>query len=439
MRKPDIDLKLCSDRRKKLAELTKGTAVIIPAHPELIRNNDVHYDYRQDSNLYYLTGFEEPESVLVFRPGMDPETVVFVRPKDELRETWDGFRYGPEGAKREFGFDKTYLTTEIENVLPDLLVPVDKVYYSLLQNTEFDVVFNRCLDKTRSKLGRSGLGLKPVHDTREVLGEVRLIKTAKDVELQRKACEISADGHIAAMRFTKPGVSERQVEAVLRHAFLMQGSPRMGYNPIVASGAGATTLHYVFNDQICRDGDLLLVDAGTEWNYFTGDITRTYPVNGKFTDTQRLLYSSVLTAQKEILKMIRPGVPFKELQETTIGILTEACIEMGLIKNKKETAIESLEYKKYYPHGVSHWLGMDVHDWGAYTVRNESRPLTAGMMFTVEPGLYIPANDESAPKEFRGLGVRIEDNVLVTETGHLNLTSKCPKEISDLESIIGRG
>lgn len=438
MRRPTLDIKIFADRRKKLGDIARGSAVIIPSHPEMVRNDDVHYEYRQDTNLFYLTGFEEPESVLVFRPGMTPETVVFVRPKDPLSEIWDGFRYGPEAAQNEFGFDKTYLYSEIEKVLPDLLLPVDRVYYRLLQNTDFDVIFGRCLEATRKKMGRSGLGLKPVMDPRELLGELRLFKSPKDVEWQKKACEISSEGHIAAMKFTKPGVNERQIEAVLRHSFMMSGSPRMGYNAIVASGAGSTTLHYNFNDQECRDGDFLLIDAGTEWNYFSGDITRTFPINGRFTDSQRTFYSCVLAAQKEVLKMIRPGLPFKELQEAAIGLLTGACIELGLIKTSKEAAIESLEYKKYYPHGVSHWLGMDVHDLGAYTVRGDSRPLAPGMVFTVEPGLYVPLNDETAPAEFRGMGVRIEDNVLVTETGHFNMTAKCPKEIDDLESIIGK-
>lgn len=426
------------ERRKKLAEQTKGSAVVIPAHPHYLRNHDVHHPYRPDSNLFYLTGYEEPESVLVFRPGQTPETVMFVLPKDPLRETWDGFLYGPQGAKEAFRFDACYSIKELETVLPDLLTPVDRVYYQLMHNHEFDNVFSKCLDSARSKLGRSGLGLKPIVDPSEVLGEMRAIKSNKEFEWIKKACEISSEGHIAAMKFTKPGVNERQIEAVLHHSFMMAGSPRMGYNPIVATGSGATTLHYVFNDQECKSGDFVLIDAGAEYNMYTGDITRTFPVNGKFTDSQKKFYSAVLHVQKEILKLIRPGFIFKELQNTTISLLTDALFELGLLKNiTKQEAVEKLEYKKYYPHGVSHWLGMDVHDIGAYTLRGESRPLEPGMCFTVEPGLYVPANDESAPEEFRGMGVRIEDNVIVTETGYFNMTLKAPKEITEIEALVG--
>lgn len=436
MRKPLIDPSIFANRRRQVAEKIKGAAMIIPAHPSYVRNNDVHYDYRQDSNLFYLTGYEEPESVLVFRPGQTPETVMFVMSKDPLRETWDGFRFGPEGAQKEFGFDKVYPIEDIDTVLPDLLSPVDRVYYRLYFNTAFDQTFSKALDAARAKQGRSGLGLKPIVDTQEVLGEMRLIKSPKEIEWQKKACELSAEGHKAAMKYTKPGVNERQIEAVIRHAFMFNGSPRMGYNAIVATGSGATTLHYNFNDQECKDGDLLLIDAGAEYNYYTGDITRTIPVNGKFSDAQKLFYNCVLTAQKEVLKMIKPGTIFKELQETTIKLLTEAMFELKLLKGSREEAIETLAFKKYYPHGVSHWLGMDVHDAGAYTVKGESRALVPGMCFTVEPGLYVPANDESAPLELRGLGVRIEDNVVVTETGHFNMTLMAPKEVSDIEALM---
>lgn len=436
MRKPIIDVRVCAERRKKLAEKTKGAAIVIPSHPEFLRNHDVPAEYRQDTNLFYYTGFEEPESVFVFRPGQNPETVMFVRPKDPLRETWDGFRYGPELAKKEFGFDKVHLISELPSVLPELLLPVDRVFYTLKKDLEFDNVFLTALDVAKQKLGRSGLGLKPVVDLMDVVGEQRLFKQPIDIEWQKRACEISSIGHIAAMKFTKPGVTERQVEATIRHAFMMEDSPRLGYNAIVATGHGATTLHYNFNDQVCQDGELLLIDMGAEYNYYTGDITRTFPVNGKFSDAQKTFYNCVLYAQKEILKMIKPGLAFKELQNKTIEILTDAMFELGLLAGSKQEAISTLAFKKYYPHGVSHWLGMDVHDAGSYTVKGESRLLEPGMVFTVEPGLYVPAHDESAPPQWRGMGVRIEDNVLVTETGHFNMTLKAPKEVSDIEAVM---
>lgn len=436
MRTPSIDIEICRKRRQDLAGAFKNSALVLPALPEYLRNIDVNYEYRQETNFYFLTGFEEPESVFVFRPGQSPETVLFVRPKDPLRETWDGFRFGPEGAAKAFGIDKCYLISELPAVLPDLLLPVEKVYYKLQFNNEFDGVFLNALEAARVKLGRSGLGLKPVLDPIEVLGEYRLIKKGVELEFQKKACEITTDGHIAAMKFVKPGVNERQVEATIRHSFMMNGSPRLGYNSIVATGAGATTLHYNFNDQPCLDGQLLLIDMGAEYQHYTGDITRTFPVNGKFTDSQKAFYGVVLTAQKEILRLVRPGFLFKDLQSRTIELLTAGMFELGLLKGSKEEAIEKLTFKKYYPHGVSHWLGMDVHDVGAYTVGGVSRPLQAGMVFTVEPGLYVPFDDESAPEEFRGMGVRIEDNIVVTETGYFNMTQRCPKEVEDIESLM---
>lgn len=439
MRKPPFDMNVFKQRRQKLASLAQGSAIVIPANPEYVRNNDVHHPYRQDSNLFYLTGFEEPESILVMRPGQTPETVLFVRPKDIERETWDGFRYGPEGAAREFNIDKTYLISDFDKMIGDLLKPVERVYYRWNLNREFDNRMIGILDGVRASMGRTGRGTLPVHDSWELLGEMRVIKTEFDIKLMREACEISAQAHVAAMKFTKPGVTERQIHGVLLHSFYMQNADREGYGTIVGSGPAATTLHYTFNDQVCRDGDLVLIDAGAEKQYYTGDITRTFPVNGKFTPVQKRVYQAVLNIEKEIIANVKPGIPFKSMQERTIESLTDAMIEFGLLKGSRSHLIDTLAFKKYYPHGVSHYLGLDVHDAGLHIVRGEPRKLEAGMSFTVEPGLYIPADDDSAPKEFRGIGIRIEDNIVVTSTGSENLTASCPKEIADLEALIGRG
>lgn len=438
MRKPEFDMSLFTERRQTLAKRAQGSAIIIPAHPEFVRNNDVHHLYRQDSNLFYLTGFEEPETILVIRPGLTPETILFVRPKDLERETWDGFRYGQEGAEKHFNVDKAYLLSEFNKVIIDLLKPVDRIYYRWNISREFDEKMLHVLDSVRASQGRTGRGALPVLDSWELIGEQRVIKTERDMELMRKACEISSQGHIAAMKFTKPGVNERQIQAVLYHSFLMQGAQREGYGTIVGSGNGATTLHYVFNDQPCRDGDLVLIDAGAEYQYYTGDITRTWPVNGKFTPVQAKVYQGVLNLEKALIDYVKPGVPFKSLQEKTVEFLTDMMIDLGLLKGTRQQLVDSLAYKKYYPHGVSHYLGIDVHDTGLHIVGGEPRKLEAGMAFTIEPGLYIPADDETAPKELRGIGVRIEDNVVVTQTGCENLTASCPKEIADLEAIIGR-
>ncbi|MEQ1876056.1 MAG: aminopeptidase P N-terminal domain-containing protein [Bdellovibrionia bacterium] len=439
MRKPTLDQEIFKKRRDKLGTQTNGAAIIVPAHPEMLRNHDVHYPYRQDSHLYYLTGFDEPESVLVLRPGMNPEYVLFVRKRDVVRETWDGFRYGPDGAEREFKVDKSYTIDEIDKVLPMLLDEVDRVYYRMFQNQEFDSHLKQALENVRVKQGRSGLGLLPIIDSSEILGEMRLKKEPIELEWLRKACDISAEGHLAGMKFAHTGANEREVQAVIEYTYRMHGAQREGYGSIVAAGGNATTLHYVFNDQPMHDGDLLLVDSGAEFNYYTGDITRTYPVNGKFTDVQAKFYEKVLSANKAIIKMIRPGVAFKTLQDTTIELMTEAMLDLGIIRGSANHIIEQQLFKKYYPHGVSHWLGMDVHDVGLYKVKNESRRLEAGMCFTVEPGLYVPVDDQDAPKQFRGLGVRIEDNIVVTDIGCEVMTTKAPKEIKDLEEVIGKG
>lgn len=439
MRRLTLDKNIFKTRRSELAKLMPGAVLVIPSHPEQIRNYDVHYDYRQDSSLFYLTGFEEPESCLVFRPGQSPETVLFVRPKDASRETWDGFRFGPALTESEFGVDKAFLISDLDKELPELLKFADKIYYRMFSNPEFDGHIQQALQAVRSSRGRSGMGLLPIYDSGELLGELRVRKTGAEIEWLKKACDITAQAHINAMRFTRPGVTERQIQGVLMYSFLTENSVRVGYNPIVATGNNAVTLHYVFNDQPCQDGDMILIDAGTEFNYHTGDITRTFPVNGRFTSAQRKLYEAVLSVQKDLVAMVRPGLLYKDLQDTTVSRLTDIMLEFGLLKGDKTDIITNLKYKKYYPHGVSHFLGMDVHDAGLYMVKGESRPLEPGMALTIEPGLYVPQDDTSAPAEFRGIGIRIEDDILVTEDGNINMTARAPKEISEMESIIGTG
>lgn len=441
MRKPADNMEIFSRRRRLLAEKAKGAAIVIPSHPEMIRNNDVHHPYRPDTNLYYLTGWEEPESVFVFLPGQTPETVMFVRSKDLERETWDGFRYGPEGCEREFRIDKTYLISEFDKEIADLLKSSDRIYYRFGIDKEFDAKFLSSLETVRRAHGRSGRGNMPLLDSWELIGELRAIKTSDDIELMRRAGKVTAQAHIDVMKATKPGVTEKQLLGVFLGSIYRQNADREGYGSIIASGANACTLHYTFNDQTCRDGDLLLIDAGAEVRYYTGDITRTYPVNGKFTAAQRKVYDRVLEIQKELCATSKPGVLFKSLQDRTIDFLTDAMIDLKLIKVSRSEAIERLLFKKYYPHGVSHYLGMDVHDTGLYQTATasdgaqalQSRKLEPGIAFTIEPGLYIPADDKDAPEELRGIGIRIEDDVVVTATGIENLTIDAPKEVADLE------
>lgn len=438
MRKPTENPEIFKRRRDKVIGQLNGAALLVAAHPEQIRNDDVHHDYRPDSNMYYLTGFSEPESFLLIRPGMTPETVMFVREKNVERETWDGFRFGPEGTKKEFMIDEVHTVDKLEEKCVELLKGFDEIYYRLFKNPEADKHFQNILLKLKRAHGRSGYGLLTVKDADTFLGEFRLKKNEDDLANQRIACRITADAHVAAMKYTRPGVTERQVQGVLANEFYMQGSARPGYNYIVASGASATTLHYNFNDQVCQDGDLLLIDAGAEYNQYSGDITRTVPVNGKFTDAQKKVYEGVLKVQKEIIASIRPGLFFKDLHKMGEEKLTDLMFELGLLSGKKEDAMKANEHRKYYPHGIGHWLGMDVHDAGLYFIKGVARPLEPGMCFTIEPGLYIPADDKSAPAELRGIGVRIEDNIVVTANGCDILTSSVPKEISEIEALMAQ-
>ncbi len=441
MRKPVDNMDTFARRRRLLAEKANGSAIILPSHPEKVRNNDVHHPYRQDTNLYYLTGWEEPDSVFVFRPGQTPETVMFVRPKDLERETWDGFRYGPAGCAQEFRIDKTYLISEFDKQIVELLKPVDRVYYHFNVDKEFDQNLLMLLGDVKRSHGRTGRGHLPLLDSWELIGELRVLKAADDIEAMRKACVVTARAHVDVMKAAKPGLTERQLLGVFLGSIYRQNADREGYGSIVASGSNACTLHYVFNDQTCRDGDLLLIDAGAEVRHYTGDITRTFPLNGKFTAAQRKVYDRVLEVQKHLFTLSKPGTAFKSLQETSVELLTDAMIDLGLLKAKRKEAIDLQLYKKYYPHGVSHYLGMDVHDTGLYQTVGDSsasRVLEPGVAFTIEPGLYIPENDAEAPDELRGIGVRIEDDVIVTATGCENLTAEAPKEVADLEALIGR-
>jgi len=439
MRKSIENPEIFKKRRKKVIAGLDGAALVVAAHPEQIRNHDVQHFYRQDSNMYYLTGFEEPESFLMLRPGKTPETVMFVRQKNIERETWDGFRFGPAGTQKEFLIDEVYPIEEFETKAVELLKGFESVYYRLFKNPEADHKMQAVLTQLKQSQGRTGYGLLTIKDADTFLGEFRLKKDQDDLLNQRRACEISAEAHVAAMKFTKPGVTERQVQGVMSYIFHMKDSARVGYPYIVASGANATTLHYNFNDQECKNGDLLLIDAGAEYNYYSGDITRTFPVNGRFSAAQKKVYEGVLQIQKEIIDFIKPGIFFKDLHEMGASRLTDLMFELGLLSGRKEDAMKANEHRKYYPHGIGHWLGMDVHDSGLYFIKEEPRPIEEGMCFTIEPGLYIPADDKTAPAELRGIGVRIEDNLVVTRNGCDNLTSGVPKEIDEIEKLVGTG
>lgn len=439
MRKALENMKIFAERREALAAKISGAALIVAAPQEEVRNNSVHHSFRQDSNFYYLTGFEESESIFVFLPGQTPETVLFLRKKNVERETWDGFRYGPEAAQSEFRMDKTYPIEEFPQIAPQLLKGVDRLYYRRFKNPEVDAQMDEALLNLRLSQSRTGFGLLAIEDADEILGEMRLQKGPADLVNLRKACEITAESHAELMKYIKPGMTEREAHGYFLYQIMKRGAAREGYNGIFAGGANATTLHYIFNDQPLKSGELFLVDAAGEYNYFTSDITRTYPVNGRFNEEQAEVYEGVLKIQKDLIEMVRPGLPFQTLQETASDLLVSLMLELGLLTGRKEDILKTLEYKKYYPHGVGHFLGMDVHDAGMYVSKKGQVPraIEENMVFTIEPGLYIPYSDQTVAEEYRGIGVRIEDNIRVTHNGYEVLTEKAPKEIADLEKIIG--
>lgn len=437
-RLPNESIDLFVQRRKDLGRKIQGSALILIAPPESLRNHDVHHHYRQSSSLYYLTGFEEPESILVLRPGMTPESVMFVRRKDPERETWDGFRYGPDATCSVFKIDQSYPIEEFEARTIELLKGTEKLYYRQALNSEADETINRILVKVSRSQGRTGMGLLPVYDAEDLIGEFRIIKTEPEIANLRRACQISAETHMETMQYVRPGMNEREINGFLLYQMMKKGAAREGYGAIVASGNNATTLHYVFNDQICKGEDLLLIDAGAEYNYYTGDITRTFPVSGRFTDEQAHLYEAVLKVQKTLIDSLRPGLTFKELHDMGTQLLTDVMLELGLLEGRKSDIINAQEHKRYYPHGIGHWLGMDVHDAGHYFIKGQPRSIEENMCFTIEPGLYIPANDTKAPVRYRGIGIRIEDNLRITKDGCENMTSLVPKEIAAIEKLMAQ-
>jgi Xaa-Pro aminopeptidase len=396
----------------------------------------VEHEYRQDTDLYYLTGFEEPSAVAVFAPD-HPEHrfVLFVRPKDREREVWTGWRAGEEGAKRDYGADAAFTIDKFDEELPKLVGKAEKIYYRF-SDPVFDERVVAFMRRSQRERQRNGSGPTSIIDPAEMLHEMRLVKTEDELELLRRAVDISCEGHMAALRALRPAMYEYEIEAVLRYVFRKNGSPRQGYPAIVASGPNATVLHYTTNNRRIEDGDLLLIDAGTEFGYYTGDITRTYPAGGSFTQDQAAIYQIVLDAQLAAIEAVRPGATFIEPHDRAVRVLTEGLVRLGLLKGEIEKLIEDGEYKKFYMHRTSHWLGMDVHDAGPYKVGDEWRKLEPGMVLTVEPGLYIAEDIEDVDPRYRGIGVRIEDDVLVTGNGNEVLSARVPKSIEEIEGLM---
>lgn len=409
-----------------------SAAFLFPSNDELIRNSDVHFPFRQESNFYYLTGFEEAHSFLVLTPH---RTVLFVHPRDPSKELWEGELYGVEGATNVFGADEAYSIEELEKKLPELLKGTDQVFYALGHDETMDRNVLSALKTYRRSLGRSGKGILPIRDPNEVLGEMRLFKAPEEVELLRKASSITALAHKTAMKEVRPGMNEGEVEALVDYIFRKNGCKRVGYPSIVAQGKNACCLHYRSNNEILRDGQLLLIDAAGEYDYYSSDITRTFPVGKKFTAPQAKIYDLVLKAQKEAIAMAKPGEVLPAIHKHASLVMIEGLLSLGLLKGKAEELFESNAYKRFYPHNTSHLLGMDVHDVGLYLKDGKPRPLEPGMCFTIEPGLYIQTYDQDAPAEYKGIGIRIEDDILITPSGHENLTKDAPKERAELEAL----
>jgi Xaa-Pro aminopeptidase len=424
-------------RRDEFMRLISGGIAIFPAAPVAVRNSDVEHEYRQDTDFYYLTGFEEPHAVAVLAPNHPQHKfVLFVQPKDREREVWTGWRAGDEGAKRDYGADAAFTIDKLDEELPKLAEKADRIYYRFGSDPTFDerlVGFMRHFQRQRQ---REGTGPTSVIDPAEMLHEMRLIKTPNELELLRRAIDITCDGHIAAIEAVRPGICEYELDATIRYVFRKNGSPRCGYATIVGSGANATVLHYILNNRRIEDDDLVLIDAGAEFGYYTGDVTRTLPAKGRFTADQAVLYQLVLDAQLQAIDTIRPGATFIEPHDRAVRVLTEGMVRLGLLDGEVDKIIEEGKFKKFYMHRTSHWLGMDVHDAGPYKVGDEWRRLAPGMVMTVEPGLYIADDAEDVDPRYRGIGIRIEDDVLVTENGSEVLSARVPKTISDIEGAM---
>ncbi len=432
-----LDSSIFARRRAAYMEAIGSSAVaLIHAPPERLRNGDAHYPFRQSSDLFYLTGFAEPEATLVLRPGADKERVVlFVRPRDREREIWDGRRAGVEGAVSRHGAEVAYPAAELAERLPALLANQDDLYYSLGNDPEFDALVCRIIAEQRMRERRGQRAPRRVIDPREVLHEMRLHKSPDEIAIMRRAAAITAEAHRAAMKAAGDGVGEHELQALIDYTFRRRGGTGPGYQSIVGSGDNATILHYVENDRIMRDGDLCLIDAGCEYGMYTADVTRTFPVSGRFSEPQRRCYELVLAAQKAAIDLSRPGATIDGIHQRVVDMLTEGMVQLGLLAGPAAARIEDDGYKRFYMHRTSHWLGMDVHDVGNYGAGGApSRPLEPGMVITIEPGLYVASDAEDVPAEYRGIGIRIEDDILITSDGYENLTSDAPKEVAEVEA-----
>jgi len=432
---PNEGLSNFLDRRRRLASAIGAGVAVIPTAPERVRNRDTHFPYRFDSHFYYLTGFTEPEAVLVLIAGEAPRSVLFCREKNEEREIWDGFRYGPQAALERFGFDEAHPIAALDEKLGVLLEGQPALLYPVGADPEWDARAMRWLNAVRAK-ARAGIAAPDrVQDVRALIDDMRLVKDSQELALMRRAARIAAAAHRRAMQATRSGRHEYEIEAELLYEFRRSGAQFPAYSPIVAGGANSCVLHYVFNDAPLRDGDLVLIDAGCELDGYASDITRTFPVNGRFSGAQRAVYDIVLAAQAAAMDKVRPGKAWNEPHDAAVAVLVEGMRELKLLPGSAQEILEKETYKRFYMHRTGHWLGLDVHDAGEYKRSGRWRALQPGMTLTVEPGLYIRAADD-VPEALRNIGVRIEDDVVVTDGGCEVITAEAPKGAADIEALM---
>ncbi len=424
-------------RERLFAALSDDDAVLLFGAPHHIRNGDAEFKYRPDSDVFHLTGWEEPEVAVLLRPGADKPFVMFVQARDPAMEIWSGRRWGPEGAVSRFGADEAFPIGDLAAKLPDLLQGYRNLHYRVADDGDRDQLLVGALKAARRRARRNGVDVPDAFvDPGRLLHELRLIKTEDEIEVMQRAAELTCEAHVRAMAGTRPGVHEFEIESLIEHTFRGGGGNGPGYTTIVGSGVNATILHYIENSSEMKDGDLVCVDAGCEFGFYTADVTRTWPVNGKFTTAQAEIYQVVLDAQEAAIAQAVEGNSIRSVHQVTVRALTEGMVRLGLLSGDVDDLIANETFKRYYMHGTSHWLGLDVHDVGAYFKDGQSRPLAPGMVLTIEPGLYVAEDDQEAPEAYRGIGIRIEDDVLVTSGGNRVLTAAAPKTIDDVEAVV---
>jgi Xaa-Pro aminopeptidase len=426
-------------RRKLMDYMGDNSIAILPSNAEQIRSRDTDFRFRQHSDFHYLSGFPEPDSVIVLLPGREQgEYIMFCREKDQVMETWHGRRFGQEGAVKHFGCSDAFPIDDIDDILPGLMEGRDRIYYEFGNHSEFDNNIMSWINILRSQVKTGAHPPGELIDLSHVLHDMRLFKSPAEIKVMQQVAELSAQAHMMAMTRCKPAMNELDIEAEIKYQFAKQGARHEAYNSIVAGGENACILHYVENDQTLRDGELLLIDAGGELEGYAADITRTFPINGRFSDEQRQAYDWVLKANVEAIQAVKPGNPWTAPHDTAVRVLTQGLIEMGILKGELEQLLDEEAYKTYYMHKTGHWIGLDVHDVGDYLIDKEPRSLQAGMVLTVEPGLYFAPNTKGLDKKWWGIGIRIEDDVLVTGKGHEVLSKSAIKQANQIESLMSQ-